>query len=334
MYVAMTRAVHALHMILPPAKPGEGNLPRTYAGLLRATLAPASPAAAGALLYEHGNRDWHLSRNIRESAAAASVAAEMEDDEDELPLFKGLARKASRPLPASVPPKAEQLAAPDVASARPILAPPLPRRDRGLERVSPSLLEGGSKLPAARLIQSKTRRALEYGTLVHAWLQEIGWLEDGLPDDALLTRVANRLAGSLGHVPGDLSAPLAEFRKQLTAPAIAAVLSKSFYAGRGEVAIARERRFAVRLGDRLISGSIDRLAILSRGGKTIAADVLDFKTDDLAASDAQALADKVAFYQPQLHGYRQSIAQELRLPLEQVSAHLVFLKPGLVKRVE
>ena len=36
LYVAMTRAEHALHMIVPPAKPTERALRRTFAGLLRA----------------------------------------------------------------------------------------------------------------------------------------------------------------------------------------------------------------------------------------------------------------------------------------------------------
>ena len=36
LYVAMTRAIHALHMIVAPAKSNEKSLPKTFAGLLRA----------------------------------------------------------------------------------------------------------------------------------------------------------------------------------------------------------------------------------------------------------------------------------------------------------
>ena len=62
LYVAMTRAVHALHMIIAPAKPNEKCLPKTFAGLLRATLAAGPPAAGGVTLYEHGDPQWYSSK--------------------------------------------------------------------------------------------------------------------------------------------------------------------------------------------------------------------------------------------------------------------------------
>ena len=60
LYVAITRAAHALHMIIPPAGPRERNLPKTFAGLLRAALANNLPATPGEKLYGHGDPDWHL----------------------------------------------------------------------------------------------------------------------------------------------------------------------------------------------------------------------------------------------------------------------------------
>src|SRR5205085_7933505 len=47
LYVAMTRAVHALHMIIAPAKANERSIPKTFAGLLRASLGAGQPAVGG-----------------------------------------------------------------------------------------------------------------------------------------------------------------------------------------------------------------------------------------------------------------------------------------------
>ena len=57
LYVAMTRAIHCLHMILAPPKSGEKSLPKTYAGLLRATLGKGLASTAG-VVYEHGDSRW------------------------------------------------------------------------------------------------------------------------------------------------------------------------------------------------------------------------------------------------------------------------------------
>ena len=96
----------------------------------------------------------------------------------------------------------------------------------------------------------------------------------------------------------------------------------------------RERAFAIRNGDQLLSGSIDRLVVITRGGEPIAAEVIDFKTDELAAGDSAALATKVAFYRPQLDAYRNAAAQLLRLPPDRISARLVFLSAGVVQTAE
>src|SRR5262249_59044614 len=58
LYVAMTRAVHALHMIIAPAKGNEKSMPKTFAGILRATLGGGKPAVGGARLYEQGDAKW------------------------------------------------------------------------------------------------------------------------------------------------------------------------------------------------------------------------------------------------------------------------------------
>src|SRR5439155_25148034 len=123
-------------------------------------------------------------------------------------------------------------------------------------------------------------------------------------------RVAQHLCSEIGDVSALLDKLIARFRKQLAAAPIAAVLSRSFYGrpenlgldytGKTELAVYRERAFATRDGDAILAGNIDRLVVVSRDGRPIAADVLDFKTDKIAPGEKTALAAKAAFYRPQL----------------------------------
>src|SRR5258708_11990134 len=55
LYVAMTRAVHSLDMIVGPSKPNEKTWPKTFAGLLRSALAPGKAAEPETTLFEHGD---------------------------------------------------------------------------------------------------------------------------------------------------------------------------------------------------------------------------------------------------------------------------------------
>jgi ATP-dependent exoDNAse (exonuclease V) beta subunit len=295
LYVAMTRAAHCLHMIVAPPKANEKNLPKTYAGLLRATLGNGLASTAG-VVYERGDEHW-FERLERPAASAVPLAEE--------------------------PPIAIRL------------APPLPSRERGLERTSPSALEGGHKVSAARLLEAASEAAFEHGTLVHAWMEQLKWLDDGLPDDAALLAVAARAALSLAGDRSQLTSRLATFRQQLAAPQIAAALCRAAYdkfASHGELQLEvhTERNFAVRIGDELLSGSIDRLVLVRCAGAVIAAEVLDYKTDTIAAGDKQALADKVEFYRPQIEAYRQAVAKLFRLEPRAISARLVFLQTGKV----
>ena len=54
LYVAMTRARHALHMIIPPAK----SLGASYAGIVHGALAADLSAMGDTVLYEHGDERW------------------------------------------------------------------------------------------------------------------------------------------------------------------------------------------------------------------------------------------------------------------------------------
>jgi ATP-dependent exoDNAse (exonuclease V) beta subunit len=100
-----------------------------------------------------------------------------------------------------------------------------------------------------------------------------------------------------------------------------------------ELIALRERAFAVRSENKLVPGSIDRLVVIKSGGKAIAADVIDFKTDDLDSGDKKAFSAKVEFYRPQMEAYRTAAARLLTLDAASVTARLIFLRVGCVERL-
>src|SRR5208337_4084942 len=67
----------------------------------------------------------------------------------------------------------------------PIALPQRPAQPtRGLDHRSPSRLEGGGRVNLARQLRLERAQALDRGTLLHAWFEQIGWLDDGEPDEA------------------------------------------------------------------------------------------------------------------------------------------------------
>jgi ATP-dependent exoDNAse (exonuclease V) beta subunit len=329
LYVAMTRAVHVLEMILPPARDNERSLPKTFAGLLRATLAPDQPAPPLSVLYTHGDPHWYEKTPPRHAAPVDLAAAEV---------------AAESPLAAA---SGSALTLPTVQ-----LAPSTAGSSRHLKHTRPSALEGSRVLSGAALLTPPDAAARELGTLLHLWLARVGWLEDGLPDDSQLVELAARHGGelgNLGNLGGQVPVYIRRFRQMLAQPAVAALLSRAFYqtpAWLGlptapahwpkgpsvQLDVSCEWSFAVRQGEELISGAIDRLVVVRQGDQVLAADVIDFKTDELP-SDARAqdvLATRRDYYRPQVEAYRTVVARVLALPIQRIGARLVFLQAGKV----
>ena len=319
LYVSITRAVHQLHLIVAPSSEKEKTMPRTAAGLLRASLTDGSRVEPGSVLFAHGDPAWYG----RSDETAGRDAGEPD------------ARNAETDTA-------------DHFSIR--LAPSDGLRRRGLERRSPSSLEGGTKIRPADVLRTDGRAAAAHrGTIVHAWFEQIEWLEDGPPDDNVLRRIARQIVG--GAADWESLVPIERFRRMLQMPAVAGALSRGQYdrtangppadAIRAEspaaairLEVSNEQAFLVADdGGRLLSGSIDRLVRIYQNDKIMAADVVDFKTDVLDAADERAVAEKVEFYRPQLQAYRRAVRRMTGLPDERISARLLFTHPGIVKDV-
>jgi ATP-dependent exoDNAse (exonuclease V) beta subunit len=305
LYVALTRARHALHMLVE-AKGAVSPTPgKTFAGLLRGALCESRPLGADGAAYEYGDPTW--------------------------------ARGLAAPTTAAARPAAETLSIKFADSSG--------GRRRGWRGVSPSQLEGNQERRMADVLRADRAAGQQFGTLMHAWLAEIDWLDNAKNDQGLPSK--NRLsqiAVQLGRPPESIHVEVKQFRDYLARPALKSVLTENSYraefanqflhvrASELSLQVINERRFAQRAADQLMTGSIDRLVLFHEKGRVVAADVIDFKTD-VWGDDPDQLAKKIEYYRPQLAAYRRAVAQNYRLDEASVSARLVFLASGEVVAV-
>jgi len=316
LYVAITRAVHALHMVIPPSTSSERTFPCTFAGLLRIALKDDKPVDANAVLFEHGDPRWSEHSGRDESV---DTVREQAIDGDRTPVTIRL-------------------------------APMTGQRRRGWERARPSGLEGGSRVHLNHVFAADRSGAFLRGQLIHAWFEEIEWLDDGRPDRSTLSRAADRVLANSGAASIDVDEQLARFDAMLDSPAIAGVMSRSRYqnpealgfprdviqelaAGPLTATAQNERGFAIRDDGQLLSGFVDRLVLLGHGPETVAAEIIDYKTDPVDVKDAKQLIDKVNFYTPQLDAYRRAMAKVTHLPPERIAARLLFVEAGILETV-
>ncbi len=313
LYVAMTRAVHALDMIIAPSAVNEKTWPKTFAGVLRGTFAPGQPASPQTLLYQHGDAEWlSAGSGIRESSDGSSG-----ESLTNCATYERVAERLEIKLRSGG------------------------RRRRGLDYRTPSEFEVAGQVDLHRRLRLDSVAAMTRGSILHVWFERIAWMEEGAPSDAELLRIAGKMATA----EIDLVAEIKRFRRILAQPVVATALSKHSYNGDESLSfpakihaelrtagvtreLERERSVVVREGDTLLFGTIDRLMLFSRNGKLIAADVLDYKTDAVVAPSE--VADRVATYHPQLAAYRRAMSSLTSLPLERISARLLFVEPGVI----
>jgi ATP-dependent exoDNAse (exonuclease V) beta subunit len=324
LYVAMTRAVHAIEMIIAPSKVNENKWPKTFTGVLRGALAPGQPAQSDAILFQHGDVEW-LDERLRQLSVVSGQLSLWDVDGSRAPTDNGQRTTDNSAA-------AERLEIKLRAGGR---------RRRGLDYRTPSEFESAAKVDLSRRLRLEPVAAMTRGSILHAWFERIGWLDDGVPSDAELLRIAGKLATA----DIDLVAELRRFRRILAQPAVAAVLSKSSVSAdeslgfpakldaelrRADVRmqLERERSVVVREDDALLSGAIDRLTLYSRDGRLIAADILDYKTD--AVTTPSDIAERTATYRPQLAAYRRAMSSLTSLPVERVSARLLFVEAGAI----
>jgi ATP-dependent exoDNAse (exonuclease V) beta subunit len=307
LYVAMTRAIHALHIYIPgPRKP---NLSGYWYNLLRHTLAPQKEWCASTMLYEHGTADWCSKDHVVQKAALQ---------------------------PQPLPRIAFRSDAPDHRRGLEHIAPS--RREGGgnvsLKRVFQPAEGTG---PAAGTLYHawfQTIEWLDIGEPSNEMLMEAARkIAAGLPLETW-----NDLPKLLANFRSWLQLP--EILAILQSSAYAdpgasgfpAALEPIWKAGT-TVTVEREQPFIVRDGSTFLDGTIDRVVWIAQGERIVAADVIDFKTDAISAGEKKALQARTEYYRPQLETYRRAVARLACLPIELVAARLVFPVAGRVVEV-
>lgn len=336
-YVALTRARHSLLLLTQPIT--QKTLPSTFAGLLMATLTNRQQAGESELLFEDGPENWseHLPQ-----FAVAPVAQKTSQPSTRLPAIR-LAKPLDcreRGLPRRTPSQHDRVPAPVQVAAAPAVAdetPQAPRAARG-RRAAAAPVTAASTAGVA--VDPRLR-----GIVFHAAFESLEWLSDAeMPDPAtLFTRLRRQIQDqSLTAVL--LQRLLDEFLESLKLPAVRHIFSRDVLGGspqlsawcdavrdgRADVVVDRERSFVRIHGGALIQGTIDRLVLVREGGRVVAADVVDFKTDRISGAPNVWRQEKAAHYAGQLEEYRSAvrhITSSLKLP---VSTRLLLIEDASI----
>ena len=188
LYVALTRARNAVHMIIRP-KP-QRKTQRLYADLLRAALAPdvELTEAGDQLLFEAGSRDW------------------FEPEEDE----------PASTTSTDVPPLRIRLSSPPKGGAR-----------RAWPSTSPSAAQGDGSVLGADLLRSSGAAARNRGLAFHDWFECVGFAdeEDGVPSDERLRQRVRCLA--LSPSDGTINQWIDQFREALRSASLQSMLRRN-----------------------------------------------------------------------------------------------------------
>jgi len=292
LYVALTRARHALHLLLPPDG-SRASGARSPAVLLRHALGVEGKVGPDERLFERGDPHWF-------GPAAGRPVETTGSDEG-----------ARAPDPAS--PRLP----PGPGGRIPLALSP---RRRLVPRRTPSELEGGPRVSLAALLRPPPAGALERGTLVHAWMEDVEWLpaDGGLPDEAALLARGRQVAPSWGPVA--LQALAQRFLAWLETPEVRTPLAREEWPEGTRVQ--RERPFVVRDQGGVLQGVADR--VLRLPDRRLV--VVDWKTDRVP--DEAALALRVEHYRPQMEAYLRALAGLEGVVHTEVEGRLVFLEAG------
>jgi ATP-dependent helicase/nuclease subunit A len=300
LYVAITRAKHALHLILPP----EGGRARHSAALIRGALKLDDEKASDAhVLLERGDPRWF--DRLEDEAGSVDEA---------------------RPVDEREPPEEADFGAP-------LFRPSATRRGRNLARRSPSSLEGGDQVDLSLTLRLDAAPALQRGELVHAWCSKIEWIKDWVGDPDELRAIARATALEM---PEDQVADLiAEFHGWMEAEPIRSALSRDGLPSDlfTVLRVENELPFVRRVGDEIQEGVIDRLVLVERDGRVVQAEILDFKTDSVESGDDEALAAYAERYRPQIVAYCEVVREQYGLAEGDVVGWLVFLGAGVIRKV-
>ncbi len=286
LYVAMTRAVHAMHVFLPAGMQRMRGSKGHAGYLVKDAFAPGVALEPAQTMYESGDRHW----------------------------FQNDPNFTAR-LPES-----------NVQSApQPRLARPKPQT-RHFETVSPSQLGGDRFVRLGNRLLRGDDSAKDFGTVIHLWLSEIKWMDDvpnearlrslakGYEETVDLNEVVEKFEQMLQSEP--LTNILSKEQYLADLRSVTPGLPTDF-----EVDVRLEQPVAGKDQNQIVTGVIDRLVLVRRGSELLAAEIIDFKTE--SSNSSSSVEEKEQRYETQMAAYRRVIGSSLRV--KNVTSRLVFL---------
>ncbi len=295
LYVAMTRARSALHMVIRPVqlnrhgqRCADGWSTPSFASILRRALCEVEESAQGdQVLYQHGDAHWSGDTGFK--PPRTTVAA------PPLPPLRLLARSDAR--------------------------------SRTWRQVAPSSLESDGRVHARDLLTIQAPEARLRGTLIHAWFEQIEYVDDldTQPTDDQLYAIARRVAA--GQTEHWITLQLNQFKQMLMRPSVRQALSRpTTPVNRScESELWREHDFAVYSNGRFLRGKFDRVVVGLQSGTPQRADLIDFKTDRVTPD---SLDQAIQRYRPQIQAYQAALAVMLNLPAHAIRSRLLFVETG------
>ncbi len=297
LYVAMTRAKSALHMIVPADKEGRKgeltkNLTTSPSHVIRSAFAPDAVCAPGEVLYESGS--------------GTSWIAETESTKS----------KPSKPV------KLEVRANKALGTAQLSTSSPS-RHAHNLENI----LNPDPVTP-------DSNRGMSFGTCVHLLFEQFDWIDQSTPDFADAQRQLKNEGFDdqlINHATQCVHAALSNPSIQSL---LSHQSQSSARNDTDQLTVHHERPFAVRMRsaseDQLMQGRFDRLVIGWKDRKAEYAQIVDYKTD----ADAPELDDDslIQRHGPQVDIYRQAIIQMYGIEPNNIECLLLMTaRPGIIK---
>ena len=191
--------------------------------------------------------------------------------------------------------------------------------------VTPSSHDAMPLRDQCRMVPSDARRD---GVILHELFRAVGWIEDGVPGDAVIDHAFDEAAIQLARpVPDDLRQTLRKRFEKALAGNVSIALRRDAHAAWNATSldVLPEHPMLVRLDDGMLRGRIDRL-VLGRdaSGVVTNAAIIDFKTGHADSKSERQTATE--WYQPQLDRYAEGVAAIYQLPLEAIESGLLFVQ--------
>lgn len=300
LYVAVTRPVHMLEMIIPPPSVQERQMPRRISGLLRAALLENADCEPGAVVFAAGDPDWNLATQVPSRRMAGTILTNR---------VRLAESRSGSPLQRQTPSRLE-------GGRRVQVGDILQLKNRGAQARGTLIhsffeqigwLDEGE--PSAATLREIAEPFQREGLNVEEMLQQFRRMLRAPEIENALRREAYRSLNWLSEVEGGYQ--IHSFRFE----------------------VRNEFRFAVRDERQLLTGSIDRLVLIIRDEQVVGAEIIDFKTDALLADDDGGIEKTVEHYRPQQEAYRIAVSRLFDLPNSQIRLRLLLVSPGLVREL-